>query len=50
MACSQNIDECKVHNKKVEQVVGTTKTNIVKILSVLDMREREHYTELFGEV
>lgn len=50
LACSQNTDECKIQNNKVEQAVCTTKTNIVKILSAWDKREREHYTEVFGEV
>ena len=51
MACSQNINECKIQNNKAEQAVCTTKLNIVMILSVWEEREREHYTrEAFGEV
>lgn len=49
-ACSQNIDECKIQNSKVEQTVCTIKTNIVKILSVQEKIERAHYTEAFGEI
>lgn len=50
MACSQDIDECRIKNNKVEQAVCTIKTNIVMILSVRDKREREHYAKVFGKV
>lgn len=50
LACSQDIDECRIKNNKVEQAVCTIKTNTVIILSVQDKQEREHYTEVFGKV
>lgn len=48
MAFRQDIDEDKMQNKKVEQAICIVKNILYKVLSVLDQRGKEHYSEPFG--